>query len=72
MLRSFSKYTGDQVFPGTEGLAQTNSIYPFLDNLTAGLIIFVSVCCSISALSCSFEIVVVVSSDYLVSTKLQF
>ena len=36
MLRSFSKYTGDQVFPGTEGLAQTNSIYPFLDNLTAG------------------------------------
>ena len=42
MLRSFSKYTGDQVFPGTEGLAQTNSIYPFLDNLTAGLIIFVS------------------------------
>ena len=36
MLRSSSKYTGDQVFPGTEGLAQTNSIYPFLDNLTAG------------------------------------
>ena len=37
MLRSFSKYTGNQVFPGTEGLAQTNSIYPFLDNLTAGM-----------------------------------
>ena len=36
MLRSFSMYTGDQVFPATEGLAQKNSIYPFLDNLTAG------------------------------------
>ena len=35
MLRSFSMYTGDQVFPATEGLAQTNSIYPFLKNLTA-------------------------------------
>ena len=33
MLRSFSMYTGDQVFPGTEGLAQTNSTYAFLITL---------------------------------------
>ena len=35
-VKVINMYTGDQVFPATEGLAQTNSIYPFLDNLTAG------------------------------------